>query len=137
MAFSTGVRLGCLVMASECHPRSQKDSENKSVFSRSRELCDDKIFSLILTLLLSGSCLCSGMMFLVNAFEPIEGEVRIDLRGRDIGMAQDGLNRAQVRAVLDHVSSAAMAQHVRTGMALHARRSGAHHLPDALTGQLS
>lgn len=43
------------------------------------------------------------MMFLINALQPIECQVRIDLCCRNIGMAQDGLNRAQVRAIFDHV----------------------------------
>jgi len=60
------------------------------------------------------------MVFLVHAFQPVERQVRIYLRGRNIGMAKDRLHRAQVRAIFDHVRGTAMTQHVRAGVAAHA-----------------
>jgi hypothetical protein len=77
------------------------------------------------------------MMFLIHTLQSIEREVRVDLRGRNIGVAQNGLNRAQVCAVLDHVCGTTMAQHVRTGIASHARRCRSNHLPDPLTSQFA
>jgi hypothetical protein len=61
------------------------------------------------------------MVLLVHALQPIESQVRVNLRSRNIGMAKDGLDRAQVRAILDHMRGATVAQHVRTGIASHAR----------------
>ena len=59
------------------------------------------------------------MMFLIHTLQPIERQVRINLRGRNIGMPKDGLNCAQVCAVLDHVRGATVTQHVRTRFAPH------------------
>src|ERR1039457_4310867 len=79
------------------------------------------------------SCLGPGMVLLIHVLQPVECQVRVDLGGRDIRMTEYGLHRAQVRAVLDHMRGATMAQHVWAGFTSHAHRSGADHLPDALT----
>ncbi len=76
------------------------------------------------------------MMLLIHILQPIQRQVRVDLRGRNIGMAEDRLHRAQVGAVFHHVGGATVAQHVRTGIASRTRGSRANHLPDALAGQL-
>src|SRR5271166_1998666 len=62
------------------------------------------------------SRLRSWMMLLINRPEPVEREMRVHLGGRDVGMPEDRLHRAQVRAVFDHVSGAGMPQHVRRRM---------------------
>ena len=43
------------------------------------------------------------MMLLIYRLEPVQRQVRVHLCGRDIRMAQDGLNRTQVSAIFDHV----------------------------------
>src|SRR5579863_4706410 len=52
-------------------------------------------------------------------------------------MSKDGLNRTQVGAILHHMRGATVAQHVRTGIASHARGCSPNHLPDALASQLA
>jgi hypothetical protein len=61
----------------------------------------------------------------------------VNLRGRDIGMAEDSLNSTQVGAVFYHVGSTAMAKHVRAGVASCARGRRTHYLPHALAGELA
>ena len=55
------------------------------------------------------------MVFAVNRFEPAEGEVGVDLRGGDVGVAEEGLDGAEVGSALDHVGSAAVAELVGAG----------------------
>ena len=76
------------------------------------------------------------MMFRVHALEPVQRNVSIDLRRRNVGVAEDCLNSAQVGAVFYHVGGTTVAQHVRTGVASSARRCDSHHLPDSLAGKL-
>ncbi len=59
--------------------------------------------------------LAAGMVLAVDALEVLHRDVRVDLRGGDVGVAEQALDTAQVGAVLDHVSGATVAQHVRTG----------------------
>lgn len=49
------------------------------------------------------------MMLLINNPESIKCEMCIDLRGRNIGVAQNGLHGPEIGAVLDHVCGAGMA----------------------------
>ena len=56
------------------------------------------------------------MVFLKHAFQTIESDMGINLSGRNVGVAEQGLHRAQVGAVFYHVSSTAVAEHVRTGV---------------------
>ena len=77
------------------------------------------------------------MMLLIYTLQSIERQVRVDLRGRNISVAKDGLYCAQVRAILDHVCGATVAQHVRTRIAPHSRGCSSNHLPDALTSQFA
>ena len=49
----------------------------------------------------------------VDLRERLEIEVRVDLRGRDAGVAEHLLHRAQVLRGLQHVAREGMAQHVR------------------------
>ncbi len=68
----------------------------------------------------------------MNALQPIERQVCVDLRGRDIGVAEDGLNSSEVGAVFDHVRGATVSQHVRTGVPARALRRPLHDLPHPL-----
>ena len=76
--------------------------------------------------------LAARMMLFVHAVQPVEREMGVHLRGRDVGVPEDGLHRAQVGAVLHHVRRATMTQHVRTGVPRRLRRGIVHHLPHAL-----
>src|SRR5512135_3003676 len=53
------------------------------------------------------------MILLVNLLEPFPGNMRIDLRGGDIGMAEHGLHRTQVGAVVKHMRCKGVAQRMR------------------------
>lgn len=54
------------------------------------------------------------MKLLVNLFQPVKCNVRVDLRGGYVCVSQNGLHRAQIGAVPHHVRGTTMAQHVRT-----------------------
>src|SRR5437868_153962 len=54
------------------------------------------------------------MVLSINLPHPALGNVGIDLRIGNIGVAQDGLHGPEVGAVLNHVRSAGMAEHMRT-----------------------
>lgn len=56
------------------------------------------------------------MMLRINAFQSIQGNVCINLRRRNIGVAKNGLDGSQVGSVLDHVSRARVPEHVGTGV---------------------
>lgn len=75
------------------------------------------------------------MMFRVYAFEPVERDMGINLRSRNIRVSEDGLNRAKIGTVLDHVRGARVPQHVRAGMASGSETRFADELPEALAGQ--
>src|SRR5208337_991304 len=87
-----------------------------------------------ISLLSPQSALAAWVVLLVHAVQPVERKMRVHLRGRDVGVAEDGLYRAQVSAILHHVRGATVPQHVRAGMTGRLRRSVIHHLPDALAG---
>jgi len=48
-----------------------------------------------------------------EAFQPLLQHMGIDLRGRDIGVAQKRLHHAQIGAIVQEVTGESMAQHVR------------------------
>ena len=79
------------------------------------------------------------MMLRIHALEPVKRYVRINLRGRNVSMSEDGLHCAQVSSILDHMRRAGVAEHVRTDVpSCRERRSETRfpdQLPDALTGQ--
>lgn len=56
------------------------------------------------------------MIARIDSFQAIKGNVRIDLCGRDIGVAKNGLNGAQVGAISHHVRGAAMTKSMRAGV---------------------
>jgi hypothetical protein len=49
------------------------------------------------------------MMLLINGSQPIERQVRINLRSGNVSMAQDGLHSAKVGTVFHHVRGTGMA----------------------------
>ena len=57
-----------------------------------------------------GSGSPSGVKFFMNRVESLLIDVSIDLRGGDIGMAEQFLNDAQVGATAEQVGSEAVAQ---------------------------
>ena len=61
------------------------------------------------------------MKFPVNLPQPVAGDVRINLRRADVRVAEQLLDHAQVRAVLQQMRRKAVPQHVRRDVALHAR----------------
>ncbi len=52
------------------------------------------------------------MVAIVEALEPLLMDVGVDLSGRDVGVAEHHLDRAQVGAVLEQVGGEAVAQDV-------------------------
>ena len=49
----------------------------------------------------------------VQGFEPLAGNVRVDLRGRYVGVSQEQLHHAQIRAVIEQVRREGVPQRVR------------------------
>src|ERR1043166_9671192 len=78
------------------------------------------------------SFLRSRMMLCIYILQPVESDVRVDLRGRDVGVSENGLDGAEIGAPLDHVGGATMAQHVRAGAASGAGSGAMRDLPDPL-----
>src|SRR4051794_31398780 len=77
--------------------------------------------------------LCSRMVFAVHRLQSIERNVRIDLRGRDISVAQEGLDGPQIGAVLHHMGGTPGAQHVWAGLPRPFGGRSAHELPNPLS----
>src|SRR5437870_4840125 len=77
------------------------------------------------------------MVFSVDLSHPARRNVGIDLRSSDICVAQDGLHGSEIGAVLNHVRSAGMAEHVRTHRTADSLRPPSYHLPQPLPGKLS
>ena len=67
----------------------------------------------------------------MHLFEPAQRQVRVDLGGGDVGVAEQQLHAAQVGAVLDHVRGATVAQTVRAGLSV----GHFDDVPDPLAGQ--
>src|SRR5215813_2089716 len=59
----------------------------------------------------------------------------IYLRGRDVSVTKNGLHSTQVGAILDHMRSSGVPQHMRGSMTSRRGGSLANHLPDALSRQ--
>jgi hypothetical protein len=49
----------------------------------------------------------------MQRFQPLARDVRVDLRGRDIGVPEQELNDAQIRAVVEKVRRECVPQRVR------------------------
>src|SRR3954471_10930761 len=75
------------------------------------------------------------VMFGVNGFQPVESQVRVDLRGGNVGMAKQCLYSSEVGAVLDHVRGATVAQHMWTGFSRPRRCRTTDKLPDPLSSE--
>src|SRR5258706_14955480 len=60
-----------------------------------------------------GTALCAGMMAFVYVLQARVREVRVHLRGADIGVAEHGLHCAQVGAALEELGRERGAQLVR------------------------
>ncbi len=58
--------------------------------------------------------LASGCADRITWAQVILGDMGVDLGGGDIGMTQQGLDAAQVRAALHQMGGEGMAQHMRT-----------------------
>lgn len=56
------------------------------------------------------------MMRAMDCLQTTQREVRVDLSGCDIGVSQQRLHGAEVRAMLHHVGGATMPQHMRAGV---------------------
>ena len=68
------------------------------------------------------------MVLAMHGLEPAQRQMRVNLRGGDVGVAQQQLHAAQVGAMLDHVRCATMPQPVRAGVLV----GRLHHMPDPL-----
>ena len=82
-------------------------------------------------------CLCSGMELAVDRLEPVGIDVRVDLRGRDVRVAEHFLDASQVRPVRHQVCREAVAQRVRRDVAPQPRPPDVfpHGPKDILAGQ--
>ena len=65
-------------------------------------------------------CLGTRMKFSVDVQQAIARHVGINLRGADIRVAEQFLNHAQIRAMLQQMRGKTVTQHVRRNIALHA-----------------
>ena len=72
------------------------------------------------------------MMFCVHILQTIQSDMGVNLRGRNICVAENGLHGAQVSAVFYHVRGATVAQHVRAGMASRTCGRESNNLPHTL-----
>ena len=54
------------------------------------------------------------MMLRVHALQPVERDMGVNLRRRNIGVAEDSLHGAQVSAIFHHVGGTGVSQRVRT-----------------------
>ena len=70
-----------------------------------------------------------GMVSPMHRFQPAQRQVGIHLRGRDIGVPQQGLHGPQIGSVLHHMGGATVAQHVRAGAGIQLLHQAPHPLP--------
>ena len=77
------------------------------------------------------------MMASVNLPQSFARDMRVDLRRRDVGMAEHGLDRTQVSAVFQQVRGKRMPQGMRRDVAVDPRLPGAalDNLPETLACQ--
>ena len=57
--------------------------------------------------------LSQGMMLLDEAPQPLLDDMGVDLRGRDVGMAEQLLHGAKIRAALQQMAGEGVAEHMR------------------------
>ena len=65
----------------------------------------------------------TGMMLRVQRLQPLARDVRVDLRGRDVRVAEQHLHHAQVGAVVDEMRGEGVAQDVRRELLAGDRRA--------------
>src|SRR5262252_8539304 len=82
-------------------------------------------------------CLRPRMMLAINIFQPVERHMRVNLRGRNVGMAENRLDGTQIGAIFDHMRGATVTKHMGACFPSYAHRSLLHHLPHALTAKLA
>src|SRR5689334_213880 len=70
--------------------------------------------------------LSPGMMHGVELLQPLARDVRVDRRRRDVGVAEQQLHDAQIRAVIEQMRRERVAQHVRRQR--RGRYAGAHRM---------
>src|SRR5580658_3930498 len=80
-------------------------------------------------------CLGARMVLDVHTLQAVERYVGIDLRRRNVRVAEDGLHGAEIGSILDHVRCAGVTQHVRAGVTAGGETRVAYQPPDALPGQ--
>jgi hypothetical protein len=57
--------------------------------------------------------LSQGVMLLDKAPQSLLDDMGVDLGGRDVGVAEELLHRAQIRAVLQEMAGEGMTEHMR------------------------
>ena len=74
------------------------------------------------------------MMLRMNLFQPLSRYVRVNLRRRNIGVPEQQLHNAQIRAVIDQVRGECVSQRVWRDRFVHARldRVALDHVPEHL-----
>src|SRR6266436_1114572 len=74
-----------------------------------------------------------GMKLPMNSFEPLLIDMRVDLRGRNIGVAEHLLNNPQIGAVPEQMRRETMPEKMRVNVLLQSSPSCVffHNLPDA------
>src|SRR5512138_1156150 len=77
------------------------------------------------------------MELVVNTAEAVPADVRVDLRRRDLAVAEHELDRAQVGAALEQVGRERMTEDVRADLGREPGAGGvlAEELPNALPGE--
>src|SRR5690349_17165335 len=75
------------------------------------------------------------MMLPVNIFQPVKSNMRINLGRADVGVSKNRLHRPQVCAVLHHMGSTTMTQHMWAGMPANRQGGRLYQLPDSLPCQ--
>ena len=74
-----------------------------------------------------------------QALQPLVEDVRVDLRRRDIGMPQQFLHHAQIRAVLQEMAGEGVSQYMRADLGRRQPRlrgEGLEIAPEGLPGQM-
>jgi hypothetical protein len=61
--------------------------------------------------------LCQRVMFVDQCAKPLLEHMRVDLRGRDVGMAEKLLDNPQIGAVLQEMARKCVPEHMRRNLA--------------------
>ena len=87
----------------------------RNVRARPKLACD-RASSQATRVIATPSILRQWVQIAHQALEPLLQHMRVDLRGRDVGVAKQRLHHAEVGAVLQEVAGERMAQHVRADL---------------------